>query len=77
MDWGRETQGTGTHKKALAMFQVGSSGGLSWDGGEEEEATDGGERDWGSIIHRIWHLISNVCTWEANYQRSILNNAQP
>lgn len=75
MDWGRETQGTGTHKKALAMGQVGSVGGLSWDTGEEEEATDG-ERET-ERFHRIWHLILNVCMWEANYRRSILNNAQP
>ena len=53
MDWGRETQRKGTHRKALAVVQVGSDGGLSWECGEEEEVTDGGERDWGNIVHRI------------------------
>lgn len=41
MDWSRKTQETGTHGEALAAFQVGGEGGLNWESGEEEEATDG------------------------------------
>lgn len=77
IDWDREAQETGTHKGPLAVVQVGSNGDLNWECGEEEEATDGGERDWGGIINSIWELILHVCTQEANLQRQILNNAQP
>lgn len=28
----------------------------------EKEATDGGVRDWGGMINRIWHRISHVHT---------------
>lgn len=56
MDWGKETQGIGTHEGPLAVVQVEIGTGKVG----RKKKRHMGERDWGSIINRIWQLILHV-----------------